>query len=455
MVRENKHKIMLQTRLLIRIFVLLTLFISALTATATGTVWHVAITGSDESGTGSFGAPYACIQFAADRALVGDTIEVGPGLYASAGNRDILFSGKALTIISTSGPEATAIDCEGSPAVPRRAISFDSGIDSTFRVIGITFKNGYDSTAGGIVYINSGCSPLFENCSFELGESFNGGAVYFNNNSGGIFRDCRFTDNNSDNLGGAVFIEAGSSSRFEQCNFVSNTSDSYGGTIMVGTGATADFTGCLFADGSATWGGGVLYAADASVTFTGCTFARSAAVWTGDVLASTNTTVNLSDCLLHTNQASAPIVCLGSSTTSIDCTDIFSTQFSGWYGCGSSQYETNGNIALDPLFVDYDGGDYRVQSDSPCGPGNNSCGVLLGSEEVLSPVDNCGDLDGDGAITISDAVYAINFIFAGGAAPQDSHGGDMDCSGDLNISDCVYLVNYIFAGGNAPCAACK
>ncbi len=66
----------------------------------------------------------------------------------------------------------------------------------------------------------------------------------------------------------------------------------------------------------------------------------------------------------------------------------------------------------------------------------------------------CGDADGSGTITISDAVYLINYIFAGGPAPNPLLSGDADCSGSITISDAVYMINYIFGGGPAPCSSC-
>ncbi len=66
----------------------------------------------------------------------------------------------------------------------------------------------------------------------------------------------------------------------------------------------------------------------------------------------------------------------------------------------------------------------------------------------------CGDADGNGAVSIADAVYLINYIFSGGPAPNPLIAGDADCSGALSIADAVYLINYIFAGGAAPCAGC-
>lgn len=66
----------------------------------------------------------------------------------------------------------------------------------------------------------------------------------------------------------------------------------------------------------------------------------------------------------------------------------------------------------------------------------------------------CGDADGSQVVSISDAVFLINYIFAGGPAPNPILRGDVDCSGSTSISDAVYLINYIFAGGPVPCAAC-
>lgn len=66
----------------------------------------------------------------------------------------------------------------------------------------------------------------------------------------------------------------------------------------------------------------------------------------------------------------------------------------------------------------------------------------------------CGDADGSGAISVSDAVYLIGHIFGGGPAPDPLEAGDANCSGGLSISDAVYVIAYIFGGGPAPCELC-
>jgi hypothetical protein len=70
------------------------------------------------------------------------------------------------------------------------------------------------------------------------------------------------------------------------------------------------------------------------------------------------------------------------------------------------------------------------------------------------PCTSCGDANSDDAVDIGDAVFLIQFIFAGGPAPGDCNYqyGMGDANGDcaVDISDAVYLIQYIFAGGPAP-----
>lgn len=75
--------------------------------------------------------------------------------------------------------------------------------------------------------------------------------------------------------------------------------------------------------------------------------------------------------------------------------------------------------------------------------------------QINSPPFVCGDADGTSVVTISDAVFLINYIFAGGVAPDPLMSGDADCSEAITISDAVYLINYIFSGGAAPCSTCS
>ncbi len=69
----------------------------------------------------------------------------------------------------------------------------------------------------------------------------------------------------------------------------------------------------------------------------------------------------------------------------------------------------------------------------------------------------CGDANNSATVNISDAVFLIAYIFAGGTAPgpcacsgTGNAQGDASGDGKINISDAVYLIAYIFAGGPPP-----
>ncbi len=77
-----------------------------------------------------------------------------------------------------------------------------------------------------------------------------------------------------------------------------------------------------------------------------------------------------------------------------------------------------------------------------------------GSTPLVVQAYLCGDANDTGTLNISDAVFIINYIFGGGAAPSPEISGDSNCTGSVNISDAVYLINFIFGGGTAPCFSC-
>ncbi len=65
-----------------------------------------------------------------------------------------------------------------------------------------------------------------------------------------------------------------------------------------------------------------------------------------------------------------------------------------------------------------------------------------------------GDADGNGSISVADATFIINYIFASGPAPQPIQSGDAACDGGVTVADAVYLINFIFSGGPPPCQSC-
>ena len=87
-----------------------------------------------------------------------------------------------------------------------------------------------------------------------------------------------------------------------------------------------------------------------------------------------------------------------------------------------------------------------TDSDSP--PKSDTVSVTM---QIVDPLPLCGDANADLTANITDAVYLITYIFAGGPPPNPMASGDVNCDGTVNITDAVYLITYIFGGGPAPC----
>lgn len=61
-----------------------------------------------------------------------------------------------------------------------------------------------------------------------------------------------------------------------------------------------------------------------------------------------------------------------------------------------------------------------------------------------------GDANGDGPVDISDGVFTLLWLFAGGSTPGCLDAADSDDDGAHALTDAIYTLNYLFRGGPAP-----
>jgi predicted outer membrane repeat protein len=243
----------------------LALALSTASAASADTL-HVALCG-DDSWTGSTPAckapqgPKRTLQAAIDASVDGDTILVAPGVYTGAGNRDLDFGGRAITLRSASGAANCVLDLEGSIADPHRAFRFHSGEGPTSVVDGFTFQSGF-ADFGGAMLFEAGSSPTIANCVFDQSTAYPSPA-------GGE--------------GGAVRSVA-SSPRFRACHFLRNEAARVAG--VGGRGGAMQFLGgapellqCTFEENTAGGGGGVHCTNASNPVLVDCTFERN---WTAD-----------------------------------------------------------------------------------------------------------------------------------------------------------------------------
>ncbi|MFH1370678.1 MAG: peptidylprolyl isomerase [Planctomycetota bacterium] len=167
----------------------------------------VSPSGNDTTGVGSPDAPFKTIQKAIDTINEPGHVVPAPATYTGAGNVDLDFKGKAITVRAIEPRDAntvtkTVIDCQGSSTGQHRAFYFYSNEDADSVVKGLTITNGYQALGGAIFCQNS--SPTIQNCNIiNNTASVYGGGIYCYN-SDAVISNCTFSDNTALSRGGAI-----------------------------------------------------------------------------------------------------------------------------------------------------------------------------------------------------------------------------------------------------------
>jgi len=164
-------------------------------------------------------ADFNTVQAAIDDSNDGDVILLQPGTYTGSGNRDIDFSGRAITVRSSDPGDpdivaATIIDCDASEADRHRGFIFDSNEGPDSVLDGLTITNGYApevkvrsywySFGGGILCRSA--SPVISNCVIRGNTAgIRGGGILCFDDAGPRIISCTVTEN----TGGGIFDDRG------------------------------------------------------------------------------------------------------------------------------------------------------------------------------------------------------------------------------------------------------
>ncbi len=310
--------------------------------------------GDDELGDGTLGNPYQSILHALFQTNYGDTIMILPGVYGDPIYMDYYSYWAHLK--GVEGPEQTIIDIDSAYT----ALYVYGGFGDEISITGLTFK----SLAQGVYASNTGLE--ITNCAFDSCTSFSGEGAY----GGGLYmyscdatiENCSFTTCYAETYGGALYANS-SNVDIINCYFDNNFAD-YGAAIGV-----RDFTdtcfvlvaNCILKDGSGVSGAGV-YFDECGGLITNNLFMENEA---GDGTAAADitafTTLEFYNNII-VNNINGGVECLSEGTifTGYNCYFGNTGQTFG-PGCD----DIGNNITSDPLFVDYHGGDYHLQDNSP------------------------------------------------------------------------------------------
>jgi len=81
----------------------------------------------------------------------------------------------------------------------------------------------------------------------------------------------------------------------------------------------------------------------------------------------------------------------------------------------------------------------------------NPVGILKGQNIKANDDLLPGDANGNGEISITDVVYALNYLYNKGPAPDPLQICDVNCDGSIGITDVVRVINYLYNDGPPPC----
>jgi hypothetical protein len=308
---------------------------------------------SDPDEDGSTEHPYDAIQDGIDAAQQGADVVVLSGTYTGAGNRDLDFQGKAITVRSEDGPETCIIDCEGAG----RGFFFQSGETADSVVDGLTIRNGASFFGGGVYCLSS--SPTITRCVIS-GNSAPagglGGGICCDTGSSPTVRDCTISGNSapSGGIGGGICCWLESNPTITGCVISGNSARDGGG---VGAICCLDFSNptvnnCMVIDNSADYYGAIACAGSSNLTMANCTIARNSCEFGAyTVELYDDSGVSMIGCILWNNTQSEAYLDIPTLGT-LDYCDVRG----GWDGAGSN------NINGDPLLTS----DGHLSLGSPC-----------------------------------------------------------------------------------------
>ncbi|MHC4166589.1 MAG: C10 family peptidase [Planctomycetota bacterium] len=374
-------------------------------------------TGGDPAEDGSAEHPFDTIQEAIDAAVSGDTVVILSGTYAGAGNRDLDFRGKAITVRSEdpNDPGLVIIDCDGTADDPHRGFNFHSYETPRSILDGLTITDGYHAQGGGINF--SDCAgPTVTNCTFRDNRASLGGGVYaesgptltnctFSNNSadggGGLYNngdatdcnpvlsDCTFVGNAATNNGGGMYnLGPRAKPVLTNCQFIGNSvSEGGGGAVRSNVSASPTFVNCLFAGNSAaTFGGAIRNSNGGTTELTNCTFGNNSAPNGTACAATPDDADRQSPCVL------AVVNCIardGGDEIYNDDGSVIDVTFSNIQQAGARvTVPGEGNINADPYFADPDGGDFHLKSEAGRWHSDTQSWIR---DETTSPCIDAGD----------------------------------------------------------------
>jgi parallel beta-helix repeat protein len=330
-------------------------------------------------------AEFPSIQTALNASVSGDEVVVSQGTYYE---HDIQMK-SGVVLRSASGATATTIDAQSLGRV-----FYCDALDSQARIQGFTITNGLSDLYGGGIYCTGGSELYIEDNIITHNSSVNRGAGINCNGASPVIRNNVISYNSGTGNGGG--IDCNDASPVIKNNIITNNSTSWYGGGIACHNSSPTISGNTVTHNNALDGGGVYYEVNCFGEMTNNLIASNYAgnnggggisVWnSSSPMISHNTIVGnttagsaggielhnssnpvITNCIVAFN-GGVGIACDGGSPT-ISCTNVFGNGEDAT--CGNNG---GNNTFSDPMFCDLSGGNFELESTSPCLTG--PCGQI-------------------------------------------------------------------------------
>jgi hypothetical protein len=319
------------------------------------------------------------IQLAVNLSVLGDTVLVTNGVYQTgginaAGSNRVAVT-RPITVSSVNGPSVTVIHGYQSPSTTNGT----SALRCVYLTSGATLS-GFTLTHGATI------------------DSGSGGGVMCQSTSA-VLTNCIITGNSAGYEGGGAY-----SGTLNNCVLSGNSASASGGGSSSGT-----LNNCVLSGNSASYSGG----GDSSGTLNNCTLVSNSASSSGGGSFGGL----LSNCIVYFNSAPLGANSHQSSSIKYSCTTplpVFGT----------------GNFTNAPSFVDSAGGNFQLQSNSPCINSGRNSSAPAGPDPDSNPRISGGTVD-IGAYEFQSPSSLLSYAWAQqNGLPTDGSADFTDADGD-------------------------